>query len=404
LIKSIFVLPGFKGNDSINDLEGTAIYNCEYTKGSAEGEYDINISGLSSDNYNIEFVPGKLSVLPPLSDGGSGGGFIQQNTIAVKEVSSTIFENTDLIMATADMDDAFNESVDVRITDDEEASNKIFKLVGEGFDVYPFDISLYSKGTNNKIQPNSGCKVKITLPLPEALLDVKDDIKVVYADNESLITLKSELVQYDGIWCIVFEAEHFSPYALIVEKEQENSFSDVDENDWFYDAVRYVNKEGLMSGTSLSAFSPNLETTRGMIITILYRMEKQPEITNTSSFSDVSKDAWYHDAVVWGAENGIVKGYNSETFGPDDKITREQLGAILYRYAAYKGYAMKEPSDLSMYLDSGEISSWAVESMRWAVSEGLISGTTSAALEPAGFATRAQTATCLMRFIQNTAQ
>lgn len=392
---------GFKGNDSINDLEGTVVFYCDYAKGSAEGEYDINISGLSSNNYNIKFVRGKLTVLPPLSSGGSGDGFVQRNTISVKDVSSTLLNNPELITVTADMENAFNESVDLRITDDEEASDKIFKFVGEGFDVYPFDISLYSRGTNNKVQPNSGYKVIITLPLPEALLDCKDDVQVVYTDNESLITLKSELVQNEGIWCIVFEAEHFSPYALIVDKEWKNSFSDVDETDWFYDAVRYVNIEGLMSGTGLFAFEPNLETTRSMIVTILYRMEKQPEVIKTSSFDDVSTDAWYYDSVSWGEENGIVKGYDSETFGPDDKITREQLAAILYRYATYKGYIMKEPADLSKYNDTAKISSWAVESIGWAVSEDLISGTTLTTLEPAGLATRAQTATCLMRFMQN---
>ena len=398
-----YSISGFKGNDSINDLEGTVVYNCDYVRGSEEGEYDINISGLSSNNYNIEFVSGKLSVLPLIISGGSGG-FVPQNTITVKDVTSTIFENPDLIKVTADMDDAFNQSEDVIISDDEEASNIIFKLVGQGFDVYPFDISLYSKGTYNKIQPNSGYKVKISLPLPEALLDVKEYVKVVYAKDGKLITLDSELMQNNGKWFIVFEAEHFSPYALIVEKEWKNSFSDVAENDWFYDAVRYVCKEGLMSGTSLSSFEPNLETTRGMIVTILYRMEKQPEVTGSNTFNDVSMNAWYYDAVSWGAENGIVKGYNSETFGPNDKITREQLAAILYRYATYKGYIMKEPADLSIYTDSVNISSWAVESIKWAVSEGLVSGTTSTTLNPLGFATRAQTATCLMRFIQNIAQ
>lgn len=156
-----------------------------------------------------------------------------------------------------------------------------------------------------------------------------------------------------------------------------------------------------MSGTGITTFEPYLDTTRSMIVTILYRIEKEPDITKINSFNDIIIDSWYYDAIAWGAENGVVKGYDNETFGPNDKITREQLAAILYRYAMLKGYIVNEPIDLSIYQDYEKVSSWGIDSMQWAVSQGIITGTSPTTLNPQGYATRAQTAACLMRFIQN---
>lgn len=173
-------------------------------------------------------------------------------------------------------------------------------------------------------------------------------------------------------------------------------FTDVDASAWYGQAVSYVYENGLMAGTSDASFSPNLTTSRAMIVTILWRLENTPEASGTVSFQDVDRSAWYGQAVRWAVSQGIVSGYSDTAFGPEDTITREQLAAILYRYAQYKNYDTSARTDLSGYTDASQISSWALDAVRWAGAEGLISGTGAASITPAGFASRAQTAVILM--------
>ena len=180
-----------------------------------------------------------------------------------------------------------------------------------------------------------------------------------------------------------------------------NPFVDVAEDAWYYDAVQYVNENGLMDGTSPNLFSPNVTTTRGMIVTILYRLEGAPDVTGTNIFTDVDENAWFADAVLWANTNGIVSGYGNGLFGPNNTITREQMAAVLYRYAQYKGYDTAAKADLSGYTDAAQVSDWAVDAIRWANAEGLISGTSPTTLTPKGGATRAQAAAILARFCQN---
>ena len=158
-----------------------------------------------------------------------------------------------------------------------------------------------------------------------------------------------------------------------------------------------------MNGTSSNVFSPNATTTRGMIVTMLYRLEGEPRVTTGSAFDDVDAAMYYVDAIAWANANGIVTGYDEATFGPNDAITREQMAAILYRYAQYKGYELKTGADPSQYTDAADISSWALDAMEWANAEGLITGRTAATIVPGGTATRAEAATILMRFLESTA-
>lgn len=174
-------------------------------------------------------------------------------------------------------------------------------------------------------------------------------------------------------------------------------FTDVKSHDWCYSAVQYVYDEGLMSGTSANTFAPNDTTTRGMIVTILHRMEKTPT-EDGEAFSDVKSGQYYTSAVAWASKNNIVTGYGNGKFGPNDAITREQMAAILYRYAQYKKDKTKETADLSSYSDSSKVSTYAVDAMKWAVGKGLISGTGDNKLSPTGSATRAQVAMILARF------
>ena len=177
-------------------------------------------------------------------------------------------------------------------------------------------------------------------------------------------------------------------------------FADVPSGSWYYDDVAYVYDTGLMTGLTATAFGPNLSTTRGMIVTILWRMENEPAARHGCPFADVRRGSYYEQAIAWASENGIVTGFDASTFAPDRAITREQLAAILFRFAAYRGMdAVTLRENLSSFQDQAAISAYAVSALNWAVGEGLMQGTGDK-LEPTGSATRAQVATMLMRFAE----
>ena len=176
-------------------------------------------------------------------------------------------------------------------------------------------------------------------------------------------------------------------------------FHDVTEGDWFYDAVRYAYETGLMDGVGGNRFAPNSETTRAQLVTILYRLAGEPEPGGDSGFSDVAAGTWYTDAVAWAAQNGIVNGVSDTEFAPGDDITREQLAAILYRYAACQGYDVSQRADLSGFGDASSISGYAQEALSWAHAQGLVLGFEDGSLRPQGTASRAQIAAVLMRFL-----
>ena len=177
-------------------------------------------------------------------------------------------------------------------------------------------------------------------------------------------------------------------------------FTDVSTSDWFYDDVAFVYENGLFSGTDSRSFSPNASMTRAMLVTVLYRLEGEPTVTGRSSFTDVRSGAYYEKAVIWAAANGIVTGTDSTSFSPDAKVTREQLAAILYRYAQYRKLDTDASAKLNSFTDAGSVSAYASEALGWAVSEGLINGA-SGKLMPKGDATRAQVAAILHRFVKN---
>lgn len=180
----------------------------------------------------------------------------------------------------------------------------------------------------------------------------------------------------------------------------DHPFTDVPDGAWYSEAVQYVYEHCLMNGTSPTKFSPDTTTSRGMIVTILHRMEGTPHAAG-ASFTDVPANQYYTEAVAWASANRIVTGYGNGKFGPDDPITREQLAAILYRYVQYKNYYDVIYGDASVFADGNKVSAYAVDAVDWAVGMGLLSGTGSNMLTPAGAASRAQVATILMRFCEN---
>lgn len=234
--------------------------------------------------------------------------------------------------------------------------------------------------------PNTGYKVKSVTVVDK----YNDSIKVYESStaNRYYFTMPD---------CNVTVKVEFTPRVM------SNPFTDVRSTDWFYDAVNYVYSEGIMDGTSVYMFSPNNATSRGMLVTILWRLAGQPVVTGTS-FSDVSSSAYYYYAVLWASKYGIVDGLGNNMFGPDQAITREQFAVILYRYAQHCGYSTSANSTLVGYADSNKISSYALTAMRWACGAGLFEGDERANLNPQGQTTRAAAAKLLMTFQENVAK
>lgn len=176
-----------------------------------------------------------------------------------------------------------------------------------------------------------------------------------------------------------------------------SGYTDLNMGEWYHDGIHYCLDEGLMDGVDAGMFAPNATTSRAMIVTILWRLQGSPEVDTTETFTDVYPDAWYAKAIAWAVAEGVADGYGEGLFGPNDAITREQLAAMLWRYAARP----ESEGGLSAFADGAEVSVWAQQAMSWAVSLGLINGVDSDRLDPKGQATRAQTATILMRFAQS---
>ena len=209
----------------------------------------------------------------------------------------------------------------------------------------------------------------------------------------------------DGTYTFTMPNGQVTITATFVETEEPvgEPFLDVNEGDWFYDAVAYAYENGLMDGVGGNRFAPNSATTRAQLVTILYRLEGQPAVSGDLPFTDVEAGTWYTNAVVWAAQNGIVNGVGDDTFAPGNDLTREQLVTILYRYAESKGYDVSASADLAGYPDGEEIQAYAREAMAWAVAENIIQGMEDDTLKPAGNASRAQIATILMRFCEGVA-
>ena len=227
-----------------------------------------------------------------------------------------------------------------------------------------------------------------------------------YEDNGILVTDKNGnrlpvTKNSDGTYSFVYSGIPVTVTADIrpVETRQWNPFADVNASDWFHDYVKYAWEQELMVGTSDKTFSPAVNATRGMVVTILWRLENEPAPKAKNPFTDMTQN-WYIDAVSWASENNIVNGYGNGSYGPEDAITREQLATILYRYSQWKKLDVSagENTDISSYSDTAQISEYAISAMRWACGSGLINGRTPTTLVPVETSTRAELATILFRF------
>lgn len=268
-----------------------------------------------------------------------------------------------------------------------------------GKTTYKVTTSAVNNGGVNASPSNAEKGATITITLSPDKGYKLDKLTVTDGSGNTVSTVKKS----DTVYTFTMPASAVKvgvSYVKATETPSETKFNDVSANDWFASAVDYVTGKGMMNGTADNTFSPKANTTRGMVVTVLYRLENQPS-TSAASFTDVASGAYYANAVAWANANGIVSGYGSGKFGPNDKVTREQLAAILYRYAQYKKYDVSGANSLDGYTDAQSVSSYAVPALQWANAAGVVTGKSGSKLDPKGNATRAEVAAMLMRFCEN---
>ncbi|WP_270418703.1 S-layer homology domain-containing protein [Butyricicoccus sp. AM78-15b2TA] len=268
-----------------------------------------------------------------------------------------------------------------------------------GKTTYKVTTSAVNNGGVNASPSNAEKGATITLTLSPDKGYKLDKLTVTDGSGKSVSTVKKS----DTVYTFTMPASTVTvgvSYAKADETPSKTTFNDVSANDWFASAVDYVTGKGMMNGTADNTFSPKANTTRGMVVTVLYRLENQPS-TSAASFTDVASGAYYANAVAWANANGIVSGYGSGKFGPNDKVTREQLAAMLYRYAQNKKYDVSGAKSLDGYTDAQSVSSYAVPALQWANAAGVVTGKSGSKLDPKGYATRAEVAAMLMRFCEN---
>lgn len=439
-VNSTFTLPAthkYKSNTAASDPGGDYTY----------GTYPYS----AADKY-VEIAAYTPS---PANNGNGGGGGGRARTITVVETSSGLFSGSaGRVEASADMSRAFSDSVEVRVTDLEEGVSGFGFAAGD--DVYPFDISLYIRGTDTRIQPNEGYAVTVSLPVPESLLDRKEQLIVLHrSDDGTVSALASRLTQTDGVWYLVFEAAEFSPYAIamnntgvydgsrgvpwyldaggnkvfigfaangkyiapagitVLFQNNGKSFSDLSGH-WAAEYIGFVTEREIFLGTGAGRFSPDTGMTRAMFATVVGRLYERSYgaigVSGSPVFADCDYDAYYGKYVDWAAENGVIGGYGTGRFGPEDPVTREQMAAILHRFAEFLGAlpedsasapAVPDPAAALNYPDSGSIASWAKDAAAYCQDTGVITGRTGGIFAPRETATRAEVAAIVRRFVES---
>ena len=245
-----------------------------------------------------------------------------------------------------------------------------------------------------------GRAITLLLPVSESLFQTGERCVVYQISESGAVDELTGLCrrQNNQLWVEV-TTTHLSTFVAVPPIRL--PFTDVKESDWFYDAVVYAYINELFNGTSATTFSPNSTMTRAMLVTVLWRLEGTPAAGSASTFADVEPESWYTDAVAWASSVGIVNGTSATTFDPNGSVTREQIAAILYRYAKTKGSNVNGASSLNVFADGSQVSEWAVRSMEWTYAKGLITGKDAGRLDPRGQASRAEVATILMRLSEN---
>ena len=266
---------------------------------------------------------------------------------------------------------------------------------------YRIDVTTTAGGTVHKDPSAAKAGETVTLtPAPEEGYEV-GEVTVTDRFGDAVAVTENA----DGTYTFTMPNGQVRVNVTFVEVQTEPlPFTDVNEGDWFHDAVQYVYDNGLMDGVGEGQFAPNATTTRAQLVTILYRLAGEPAVSGDVGFTDVESGLWYTNAVAWAAEKGIVNGISETEFAPSGDLTREQLATVLYRYAESMGYDVSASADLSGFPDAGDIQAYATQALSWAVAEGLLQGFEDDTLQPQSTATRAQIATILMRFCETVAK
>lgn len=405
-------------------IENVAVKNCS-TYGLTATNADVTVNGLTTENN----IWGGINI-----DGKEGAADLVVNNANITEQNSIKFEQSgDSAGAVSAMINAGdfeyittgeNVTPDMVVnggtfaTGDYPGAVDIADYVADGLEFNPVTGQVYKEppytgkysyeiftkvGENGTISVDryatEGDDVTITVSPDEAYL--LDELTVTAGGKEVEVkdngdgTYTFKMPSADAKIVVTFaEDPDWEPEP----EEPAMPFTDVNDNDWFYDVVLYAYDNGLMTGVSATEFAPNQTTTRGMIVSMLARLEGVTSAED-AGFADVAANDWYATAVNWAASVGVVNGYEDNTFRPNAPITREQMAAILYNYADYKGYDVSARADLSDYADAASISSWAEDVLAWANAEGLINGMTATTIDPQGATTRAQTAAMFERFL-----
>lgn len=270
---------------------------------------------------------------------------------------------------------------------------------------YKVTVATVSNGSAKASASTAAKDATVTVTLSPDKGYKLDKITVTDASGKEIATTKKSDTSYTFTMpasAVTVKVAYVKDDAAV--EEPTTGFNDVADKDWFADAVKYVADKGMMNGTSKTTFGPNDSTTRGMIVTVLYRLENEPSAA-AASFTDVVSGQYYTDAVAWANANGIVTGYGNGKFGPNDVVTREQLAAILYRYAQCKKYdvSVGEDTNILSYADAQSVSAYAIPAMQWACGAGIVNGSNDQ-LNPQNNATRAEVAAMLMRYCEKVAK
>ncbi len=396
-----------------------------------EADYEVNTTedftgtGIPSGGSLADYTGGTLYIRHKADEGGAPASAAVAITIPARPVAPTVTGGVERIQgATTDMEyrtgdgawtqftqatvgrlDPGTYAVRLAATDSAFASAPVTVTVTQytppANPNYRVDLPTPEHGTITADPAAAKAGETVTLtPTPDAGYEVGEIIVTDRFGDTVDVTANP-----DGTYTFTMPSGQVRVEVTFVEATPEPlPFTDVKEGDWFHDAVRYVYDNGLMDGVGDGQFAPNATTNRAMVVTILYRLAGEPDVSGQSDFTDVAAGLWYTDAVLWAAQKGIVNGISDTEFAPARDLTREQLATILYRYAESMGYDVSAQADLSGFPDAGDIQSYATEALSWAVAEGLLQGFEDDSLRPGGTATRAQIATILMRFCETVAE
>ena len=347
----------------------------------------------STVTFDLDSLPNAASVTVPasvfeaLAESGKGSEF--------KLPAGTINIGPDALASIARQAEGNDISVSISTVDPAGLTPAQRQAAGTGT---VYEVSVLSGGRN--ISDFNGGSLTLTLPYTLKEGETAEGVSIWYLDDDgNLTSISCTYDPYGGtVSCTL---THLSYYVVGYQAQGKdvwiNPFTDVSEKDWFYESVAFTVQNGLFAGTSSTTFSPDDNMTRAMLVTVLWRLAGKPgggQIT----FADVSGEMWYADAVAWASEKGIVSGYGSGLFGPQDPVTREQLAVIMYNYARSRGQEVSASSDLTSFTDGRKVSPWAKDAVEWAVAKKLITGKGDGSLEPGGMATRAQVATILLQY------